>query len=214
MCLCLCWPFTDCELSVGECFRFLAFEGYTDNLPPALFTTGPISSIYPGQLKRFCLHFFLSHAPPTFPIPCFTTSCIPLSFWTWDIVTPTPWEMGRGLKIKRKTISSTDGLVWGNEIACLIVACNGEQFEVNWGEIGHWATVCPSIVVRHKVYQRENHWTPKKSNSLSDLTNENYLALTDEIARSIVIVIKFLFFSSVPESGSWAWNTWQCPIHS
>lgn len=157
---------------------------------------------------------FLSFTCPPFPIPCFTTSCIPLSFWTWDIVTPTPWEMGRGLKIKRKTISSTDGLVWGNEIACLIVACNGEQFEVNWGEIGHWATVCPSIVVRHKVYQRENHWTPKKTNSLSGLTNENYLALTDEIARSIVIVIKFLFFSSVPESGSWAWNTWQCPIHT
>lgn len=103
---------------------------------------------------------------------------------------------GGMLKMKRKTISSADGPVWGNEIACLIVACNGEQFEVNWGEIGHWATVCRSIVVGRRVYQWENHWTQKKTNSLSDLTNGNYLALTDKIARSIVFIIKFIFFSS------------------
>lgn len=35
------------------------------------------------------------------------------------------------LKMKRKTISSADVPVWGNEIARLIVACNGEQSEVN-----------------------------------------------------------------------------------
>ena len=121
---------------------------------------------------------------------------------------------GGMLKMKRKTISSADGPVWGNEIACLIVACNGEQFEVNWGEIGHWATVCRGIVVGRRVYQWENHWTQKKTNSLSDLTNGNYLALTDKIARSIVIVIKFIFFSSVSGSGSSAWKTRQSQIQT
>lgn len=89
---------------------------------------------------------------------------------------------GGMLKMKRKTISSSDEPVWGNEIACLIVACNGEQFEVNWGEIGHWATVCQSIVVGNRIYRGGNHWTQKKkqkNNSLSDITNENYLALSD-----------------------------------
>lgn len=112
-------------------------------------------------------------------------------------------SMGDGgmLKMKRKTISSADVPVWGNEIARLIVACNGEQSEVNWGEIGHWATVWHSIVVGHRVHQWANHWTQKKNNFLSDLTNGNYLALTDWIARSVVNVIKLILFSSISGSG-------------
>lgn len=59
-------------------------------------------------------------------------------------------------KMKRKTISITDVTVWGDEIASRpIVACNGEQSGVNWGELGHWATGCTSIVVG---YQFISEW--------------------------------------------------------
>lgn len=143
-------------------------------------------------------HFFFPPLPPP--------SCILLSSRTWDIFTPIPREMEGWLKMKRKTISSADGSVWGNEIACLIVACNGEQFEVNWGEIGHWASVCWCIVVWRRVYQWENHWSQRKKYSLSDHTNGNYLALADKRARSIVTVIQFIFFSLVSGSGSQAWK--------
>lgn len=150
-----------------------------------------INSTHTGQ--SHCL----SLPPPT--------SCIPPSLpGVWDIFTFRCGEMEGCWKWKEKTISSTDGPVWGNEIAYLIVACNGEQFEVNWGEIGHWATVCRSIVVGRRVYQWGNHWTQKKKKKkkISYQTSQMSLIFPNgqKMARSIVIVIKFIF-SSLSGSG-------------
>lgn len=95
--------------------------------------TGPTPFQHSASIQNNRLH----HCTPFTPPGLFTTS-LHLHFPSvWTSSHPLSGRQREAIKWEEKQLAAPLCPVWGNEIACPIVACNGEQSGVNWGEIGH-----------------------------------------------------------------------------